>query len=391
MTTEAILSKLVSFPVLGGESNLSIIHWIKTYIESFDIACTLVPNKEGNKASLHCRIGPSASGGIILSGHTDVVPVKGQDWETNPFILTDKNDGKLYGRGSCDMKGFVACCLSVLPRLVKADLKKPIYFAFSYDEEIGCLAAPELIAHLLNHYPETPKYAIIGEPTLLQPIIGHKGICLYTTKVNGSAGHSSGIRKEVSAIHEAARLILWLENKMNVLVDSGNIDNRFTPPHSSLHTGIIHGGIAPNVIADKAYFSWDARVIPNDNLAEIINEFTTHCNKRIEELKPIFPNFKIETEEIHPPVSSFLTNEDADIVKLMGEINSNTNIDTVAYASEAGQFNEAGLQSIVCGPGSIDQAHRANEFINNDQLTNYNEILNNLISLFSTEKIISDF
>ncbi len=387
MTTEAILSKLVSFPVLGGENNLSIIHWIKNYIESFNIACTLVPNKEGNKASLHCRIGHAKSGGIILSGHTDVVPVKGQDWETNPFTLTDKGDGKLYGRGSCDMKGFIACCLSLLPNLVKADLKKPIYFAFSYDEEIGCLAAPELIAHLINHYPEKPKYAIIGEPTLLQPIIGHKGICLYTTKVNGSAGHSSGIRKEVSAIHEAARLILWLENKMNVLVDSESIDNRFSPPHSSLHTGIIHGGIAPNVIADKTYFSWDARMIPNNNLSDIINEFKAHCNNRIEALKPLFPSFKIETEEIHAPVPSFLTEEDSEIVKLMKEINSNTNIGTVAYASEAGQFNEAGIQSIVCGPGSIDQAHRANEFIAKKQLTDYIEILNNLINLFSSRKI----
>lgn len=185
---------------------------------------------------MHCRIGPSVDGGIILSGHTDVVPVKGQNWDTDPFVLTNKDDGNLYGRGTCDMKGFLACCLNVLPNLVKADLKKPIYFAFSYDEEIGCLSAPELIRHLQNYYPETPKYAIIGEPSLMQPIIGHKGICLYTTTVNGSAGHSSGIRKEVSAINESARLILWLEAKMNALIDAGHIDLRFTPPHSSLHT-----------------------------------------------------------------------------------------------------------------------------------------------------------
>jgi len=178
---------------------------------------------------------------------------------------------------------------------------------------------------------------------------------------------------------------------MDELVSSGSIDNRFTPPHSSLHTGIIHGGIAPNVIADKAYFSWDARVIPNDSLSKIINEFKAHCNNRIEELKSIFPNFKIETKEIHPPVSSFSTHEDSDIVKLMREINSNITIGTVAYASEAGQFNEAGLQSIVCGPGSINQAHRANEFIDKKELTNYVEILNNLISIFSKENIISAF
>jgi acetylornithine deacetylase len=391
MTVEAILSKLVSFPVLGGESNLSIINWIKSYVESYGIECTLVPNKIGNKASLHCRVGPEKSGGLILSGHTDVVPVEGQDWDTDPFTLVDKGDGNLYARGSCDMKGFIACCLSVLPHLVKADLKKPVYFAFSYDEEIGCLAAPELIEHLLNHYPETPKYAIIGEPTLMQPIIGHKGICLYTTEVNGSAGHSSGIRKEVSAIHECARLILWLEDKMNALIDSGSIDERFKPPHSSLHTGIIHGGIAPNVIADKAYFSWDARVIPKDNLSEIIEDFKTHCNIRMEALKSIFPDFKIENKEIHPPVTSFLTKEDTDIVKLILKISTNKNIGTVAYASEAGQFNEAGLQSIVCGPGSIEQAHRANEFISKSELNNYVEMLNNLIILFTEDSIKTDF
>ena len=391
MTTEAILSKLVAFPVLGGESNLSIINWIKDYIEDFGIQCTLVPNTEGTKASLHCRIGPSVDGGIILSGHTDVVPVKGQDWHTDPFKLTAKGDGKLYGRGACDMKGFIACCLNILPELVKSNLKKPIYFAFSYDEEIGCLSAPELVEHLKNHYPEAPKYAIIGEPSLLQPIIGHKGICLYTTKVNGSAGHSSRIRQEVSAIHEAARLILWLENKMNELVDSGRIDNRFVPPHSSLHTGVMHGGIAPNVIADKAYFSWDARMIPSDDLSEIVTAFKQHCENRMDELKPIFADFKIETEEIHPPVTAFDSKAESDIVKLMSKINSNTNIGTVAYASEAGQYNEAGLQSIICGPGSINQAHRANEFIAKAELSKYTDMLNQLIQLFSSEDDIREF
>ncbi|GGD12098.1 acetylornithine deacetylase [Hyunsoonleella pacifica] len=387
MTTEDILAKLVSFPVLGGDSNLSIIQWIKNYIESFGITCTLVPNKENTKASLHCRIGPAEDGGIILSGHTDVVPVEGQDWDTPPFTLTDKNDGKLYGRGTCDMKGFLACCLSMLPNLKEAKLKKPIYFAFSYDEEIGCLSAPELVAHLKNHYPETPKYAIIGEPSLLQPIIGHKGICLYTTSVNGSAGHSSRIKQEVSAIHEAAKLVLWLEDKMNAFVKHGNTDERFSPPYSSLHTGIIHGGIAPNVIADKAYISWDARMVPNDSLDEVIKEFKSHCKNRMLELKPIFPDFKIETEEIHPPVIPFDSKADSDIVKLMSKINSNENIGTVAYASEAGQYNEAGLQSIICGPGSIKQAHRANEFITKQELKNYEQLLKNLIELCSSDDI----
>lgn len=383
MTVEEILAKLVSFPVLGGENNLSILNWINTYIQSFGIKTTLVPNEENTKASLHCRMGPAVDGGIILSGHTDVVPVKGQNWDSDPFVLTDKNDGKLYGRGSCDMKGFLACCLAILPELVKADLKKPIYFAFSYDEEIGCLAAPELIAHLQNHYTEKPQFALIGEPSLMQPIVGHKGICLYDTTLNGSAGHSSGILKEVSAIHEATRLILWLENKMKSLVASGSIDNRFTPPHSSLHVGVIKGGIAANVIANKVVFSWDARVIPKDNLQEIIQDFENYCREREQELQNMFPEFKIETKEQHPPVPPLDTKENQEIVSLLQKINSNSQLGTVAYAAEAGQFAQAGIESIVCGPGSIDQAHRANEFIAKSELEKCVKMLQKLIVVFS--------
>ncbi len=387
MTLIELLSKLVSFPVLGGDSNLSIIHWLQSHIEAYGVHCVLVPNAEGTKASLHCRIGPAVDGGLILSGHTDVVPVKGQAWDTDPFVLTDKGDGKLYGRGTCDMKGFIACCLSVLPQLVNADLKTPIYFAFSYDEEIGCLSAPELIAHLQNYYTETPKYAIIGEPSLLQPIIGHKGICLFTTTVNGSAGHSSGILKEVSAIHEAARLVLWLEAKMEALAKSSR-DERFSPPHSSLHTGVIHGGIAPNVIADKASFSWDARVIPKDDLNAILKTFHDHCERRTQELQSRFPEFCIATTTVHPPVTSFDSAVSSGIVKLMAKINPNTNLDTVAYASEAGQYNAAGIESIICGPGSIDQAHRANEFIAKRELLDYVTLLEHLIQTFSTPSVV---
>ncbi|WP_297815028.1 acetylornithine deacetylase [uncultured Polaribacter sp.] len=383
MTAEKILSELISFAVLGGESNLSIIHWIQNYIESFGVDTVLVPNKIGNKASLHCRFGPAVDGGTILSGHTDVVPVEGQDWETDPFVLTDKNDGKLYGRGSCDMKGYVACCLSLVSKLSKADLKTPIYFAFSYDEEIGCLAAPELIEHLKNYYSEAPKFALIGEPSLMQPIVGHKGICLFRTTVNGSAGHSSGIRKEVSAIHESARLILWLEGKMNALVASGSIDNRFTPPHSSIHIGMIEGGIAPNVIADQASFSWDARVIPKDSLTTILSDFTDFCKEREVILQKVFPNFNIKTESLHPPVPPLDTEENQEIVSLLKKIGPRTTTGTVAYAAEAGQFAAAGIESIICGPGSIDQAHRANEFIEKDELNKCIAMLDKLIIVHS--------
>jgi acetylornithine deacetylase len=383
MSVEQILAKLVSFPVLGGESNLIIINWIKEYIESFDVSVIMLPNEKGDKASLHCRIGPAVDGGVILSGHTDVVPVEGQDWNTNPFELIDKGDGKLYGRGSCDMKGFVACCLAMLPEMIKADLKKPIYFAFSYDEEIGCLAGPELTKSIRTHYTETPKYAIIGEPSLMEPIVGQKGIYILETYVYGSAGHSSRIKQEVSAIHESMRLILWLENKMNQLINDGRLDERFNPPHSSIHIGLVNGGIAPNVIADKAHFYWDLRTIPMDDIHAIVNEFDAFCREREIELRKIFPDFSIKTIENHPPVPHLDTKEDEEVVKLITKLCGNDKLNTVSYAAEAGQFANEGFQTVICGPGSIAQAHRANEFIAKEELKKGEKMLQNLIDELS--------
>lgn len=383
MNVEQILEKLVSFPILGGQSNLSIINWIQEYIESYNVETHLQWNDEKTKASIHCRIGPKVDGGVILSGHTDVVPVEGQEWDTDPFVLTDKGDGKLYGRGACDMKGFLATCLAVLPELVKADLKKPIYFAFSYDEEIGCLSGPLLAEHIKSTYTETPKYAIIGEPSLLEPIVGQKGIYILETYVSGSAGHSSRIKQEVSAIHESARLILWLENKMNSLIDAGRIDERFTPPHTSLHIGQVHGGIAPNVIADKAHFYWDLRTIPMDNVEDIMEEFEAHCRETEKRLQKVFPDFSIKTIENHWPVPPLDTKEDQDVVSLVKTICGNDKLNTVAYASEAGQFANAGFQTVICGPGSIAQAHRPNEFIAKDELKKGVDMLRNLATEMS--------
>lgn len=383
MTATQILAKLVSFPVLGGESNLSIMNWIKDYIEDFGIKTHLVPNETGTKASLHCRIGPAVDNGVILSGHMDVVPVEGQDWNTDPFMLTDRGDGKLYARGSCDMKGFLACCLAVLPEMVEANLKTPIYFAFSYDEEIGCLSAPELVEHIKTTYTEKPKYAIIGEPSMMQPIVGQKGICVIETIVNGSAGHSSRIRQEVSAIHESARLILWLENKMNALVKAGRIDERFTPPHSSLHIGQINAGIAPNVIADKSILKWDVRVIPQDVTEDIIAEFKAYCRERESILRETFPGFEIKNSQHHPPVPPLDTAESDEVVDLIKSITPIQETGTVAYAAEAGQFSNGGFQSVICGPGSIAQAHRANEFIEIAQLEMGVEMIKALVGRLS--------
>lgn len=383
MNVEEILSKLVSFPILGGQSNISILTWIKEYIESYGVEAHLVPHKKEKKASLHCRIGPAVDCGVILSGHMDVVPVKGQDWTSDPFTLTDKGDGKLYGRGSCDMKGFLACCLAVLPEMVDKNLKKPIYFAFSYDEEVGCVAAPELTKAIKSYYTEKPKYALIGEPSMMEPIIGQKAIYIMDTYVNGSAGHSSRIKQEVSAIHEAMRLILWLEKKMDSLIEQGRFDNRFHPPHSTIHVGIVNGGVAPNVIADKANFSWDLRTIPDDSINDIVKEFEQYCRKREDELRKIYPGFKIENIENHPIVPHLDTKEDDDIVRLIKKISGNSNIETVSFAAEAGHFANAGFNSAICGPGDIAQAHRADEFISKEQLNKGIEMIRKLVEELS--------
>jgi len=375
-----ILSKLVSFPVLGGESNISIANWIEEYLTKNQISFHTVPNEDNTKRSIHCRIGPAADGGVILSGHMDVVPVEGQPWETDPFVLTDKNNGKVYARGSCDMKGFLACCLAAIPMMKTSELKKPIYFAFSYDEEVGCLAAPELAEHIKSTYSEKPKYAIIGEPSMMKPVVGQKGIVIYKTSVNGSAGHSSRIKTEVSAIHESARLILWLENKMNQLIEEGRIDERFTPPHTSIHCGVIEkSGIAPNVISDAATFFWDVRVIPMDKANDIKLEFEKYCRELEEKNKSRFSDFEITTELFHSDVPALDTPEHLSVVDLIKELTETETLETVAYAAEAGQFSEAGFETVICGPGSIAQAHRANEFIEKDQMDKGVEFIFRLI------------
>jgi acetylornithine deacetylase len=381
--TKEILSKLVSFDVLGGQSNLSILDYIISVLKDHQVEYTLVPNPEGLKASLHCRIGPSVDGGLVLSGHMDVVPVSGQNWDTNPFELIEK-DKKLFARGSCDMKGFLACCLASIETFKTNDLKRPIYFAFSYDEEIGCLAGDELAEAIMNHYPEKPEFAIIGEPSMMQPVIGQKGICVLATTVHGSAGHSSRIKQEVSSIHVAAKLIEWLDQKMDDLIRSGKTNHRFDPPHSSLHAGMIQGGIAPNVIADKCTFYWDIRVIPEDKVQDIIGEFDIYCKSLEKQLKETFDGAAIITKIDHPPVPPLGTLESSAIVPLIQKITGYPELTTVAYAAEAGQFSNAGFKTVICGPGNIAQAHRANEFIAIDQLDSCLVMLENLAIEFST-------
>ena len=252
--------------------------------------------------------------------------------------------------------------------MLAADLQKPIYFAFSFDEEIGCQQGQVLADGIRDFYEEKPKYAIIGEPSLMQPIVGQKGIIYFETTVHGSAGHSSGIRKEVSAIHEAARLIMWLENKMDTMIEAGLIDSRFTPDHTSIHIGIIEGGIAVNIVAEKCVFKWDIRNIPKVSIRQVQAEFEAHCREREDMLRKRFTGAKIETRDLHPVVVPLDTPAHLSIVEMVQRLSGNNELGTVAYAAEAGQFSQAGFETVICGPGSIEQAHRADEFISLEQL-----------------------
>jgi acetylornithine deacetylase len=377
LTATQILTELVAFPVLGGEGNHAISAWIKDYLDGYGVAYQTVPDETGTKEAIHCRIGPAVDGGIILSGHMDVVPVVGQPWETDPFKLTLKGD-KLFGRGSCDMKGFLACCLASLPLLLRSRLKKPVYFAFSFDEEIGCMAGDLTAEAIRDFYDEKPGGAIIGEPTMLQPMVGQKGIMVYTTTVYGSQGHSSRVKEEVDAIHEAARLVVWLEDKMDALIAAGRTDDRFHPNHTSIHVGTIRGGSAFNIIANECSFDWDFRNIPLDDAQDIIDDFQAFCQERIQLRRQVFPGFDITHAAMHPPVPPLDTAENETIVDLIKRISGNDQVSTVAYAAEAGQFSRAGFPAVICGPGDIAQAHRANEFCAVAQLEGCMEMIEKL-------------
>jgi len=377
MDVQSILEKLVSFPCLGGETNLEIIGWIHEFLHEKGIKTRCIYNDDKTKASIHCRIGPAQNGGIILSGHTDVVPVEGQDWSTKPFDLILKIN-RLYGRGSCDMKGFLACCLASVDQFKNMPLEKPVYFAFSHDEEIGCLGAPDLINDILDYYDETPAYAIIGEPTMMELVAGQKGICVMETHVNGSAGHSSRIKQEVSAIHEAARLICWLEDYMDTLSKEGLTKEAFDPNHCSIHIGKVKGGVAPNVIADSCRFEWDIRVIPGQDAYNIIDQFEDYCRSREKIVSKRFPGFKIGNKAVIKPVPGLDAFHEDGLIGFMHSLGSFDALKVVSYAAEAGQFAEAGIPSIICGPGNIEQAHRADEFIAISQLEECMKMLTTL-------------
>jgi acetylornithine deacetylase len=367
MTAAEMLERLVGFATVSRDSNLDLIAFVEGYLDEHGVEHWRVESDDGRKANLLARIGPDVEGGVVLSGHTDVVPVDGQPWSTDPFTLVDKGDGKLYGRGTCDMKGFIACALAELPEWLKRGLDKPIYLALSYDEEVGCIGAPRMIERLMADHPR-PAAVIVGEPTLMQPVVAHKGATNLRTTVTGRASHSSQIDQGVSAIHVAARLVTKIEDVMAELRAEGRVDEAFNVAHSSLHVGKIAGGTAINIMARECTFEWEIRHLPKDRFEELFERVNAYAAELEAEMQRRAPETSIVTEALNLTVPALADDNNAEVLDLCRELLGEQPSGAVAYATEAGQFQRVGLPTVICGPGSIRQAHQPDEYIEIEQL-----------------------
>ncbi len=359
-TPQELLARLVAFDTTSYKSNLALIAFVEDYLLHHGVRSTRVPAPEGDKACLFATIGPQDRGGIALSGHTDVVPVDGQAWDSDPFTLRADAD-KLYGRGTCDMKGFLACVMAIVPDYTRRQLKTPIHLAFSYDEEIGCLGVRPMIAEFGNSLPK-PRLTIVGEPTSMRVVDAHKGPVRWQVEVTGRAAHSSMSHLGVNAISYAMRLIEELHRIEAELKVSAR-DDRFEPPYASLQVTRIDGGTATNIVPITCHFGFDVRSVPGLEIDAIERRVTRYADEvLIPEMRRIAPEADITVVRANN-VPPFGVDASSEIVSLTLKLAGQNKTHAVSYATEAGLFQNAGSQSIVCGPGDIAQAHTANEWI----------------------------
>jgi acetylornithine deacetylase len=371
MTTQNainMLARLVAFPTVSRDSNLDLIDFVEDYLQSLGARCRRTWNADRTKANLFAAIGPNVPGGVVLSGHTDVVPVDGQDWHTDPFELTER-DGLLYGRGSSDMKGFSAVFLARLATLNVAAMEKPLYLALSYDEEVGCLGIDRMVDDALAYF-ERPDFAIIGEPTTMQVVRAHKSINVFRTVVTGQAAHSSQPHRGAGAILAAARLIEHLDSigrERRALAGVSGCE----PPWTTVQVGKIQGGTAVNILPSHCEFLWEYRGLPDEDPEQIITTMEDFIqNEVIPDLREFAPEASVETLPIArvPPLMPDPEAKAERWVRGLSGVRDGGSGE-VSFATEAGSFQRAGISSVVCGPGSIDQAHQPNEFIDPAELT----------------------
>jgi acetylornithine deacetylase len=360
---QELLAKLVAFDTTSSKSNLKLIDFVEAHLKDQGIASTRIPSSDGNKAALFATIGPDGKNGIGLSGHSDCVPVEGQNWTSDPFTLTLR-DGKLYARGSCDMKGFLACVLASVPLFKSRKLQEPIHIIVSYDEEIGCTGVRPLIKMLGKELPK-PKAIIVGEPTDMTTIDAHKRIDSYLTVVTGREAHSSMPRLGVNAIAIVAKLILELERLAAEL--SRVKDDRFDPPFGTMQTGTIKGGTAENIVPKHCEFHWQIRSLPGVGPDKVERAYRSYVDTLIPGIRQTAPDSGIVTTLLNS-VPAFQAEANSEAVALTLSLTGANATNAVSYGTEAGLFEAAGCPTAICGPGNIAQAHAADEFVTLAQL-----------------------
>lgn len=364
-TPREMLARLVGFNTESQRSNLDIIAFVEDYLDGHGIPSTRVPDPTGTKASLFAQIGPAVPGGVILSGHTDVVPVAGQDWSSDPYTLSERN-GRLYGRGTCDMKGYLSTCLAAVPQMAATHLKRPIQFALSYDEEVGCIGAPPLIEAMKDALPPAAA-AIIGEPTEMRVVTGHKAITDIRVDVRGFEVHSSLMHRGVSAVMAAAELVEWCSAQTRANAARAAADSPYDPPFTTLHVGQINGGTAHNITARDCWFSVDIRAIPGEEIEGWIARFTEAARALETRLKAVHAEAAVQVSARNT-VPGCRAEVEGAAEALARRLTGDNGQHVVAYATEAGQFQDGGFSAVICGPGSIEQAHQPDEFIDISEL-----------------------
>jgi acetylornithine deacetylase len=361
-----MIRTLVGFDTTSRESNLALIEWVRDYLAGHGVASELFFDEERRKANLFATIGPKDRGGIALSGHTDVVPVDGQDWSTDPFALAEK-DGRLYGRGTADMKSFLAVALALVPEFLARELATPIHLALSYDEEVGCLGVRRMIAGLEGR-PDKPRLCIVGEPTEMKPVIGHKGKRSLRCHVRGYECHSALAHEGVNAVEAAAEIVAYLKSMARRFRDEGPYDPDFVPPYTTVHTGRISGGTALNIVPKDCRFDFEFRYLPGADSEALVDEVVRFASTRVEpEMKSVRPETGIRFEEL-TSFPGLATGAEEEITQLVLALTGANATGKVSFGTEAGLYQRAGIPTVVCGPGSIEQAHKPDEFISLEQV-----------------------
>jgi acetylornithine deacetylase len=371
-----ILDRLVAFDTISARSNLELIDWVAGYLGQHGIAATRSSAFEG-KANLFATVGPADSGGVILSGHTDVVPVAGQEWHSDPFRLTERG-GRLVARGSADMKGFIALALALVPEATRRRLRVPLHLAFTHDEETGCFGAPALIGALPTGVAR-PLLAIVGEPTSMQVANRQKGCAFFRTHVTGREGHSSAPDRGLNAIVAASEIIAEIGRLAGEARGRGRPENGFDPPHTTLSVGTIAGGTAVNIIARECSFEWDMRNIPDDDAVALkarLDRFI--ATDLLPRMRAAYPDAAVETETV-VAVPPLVPQADSPAESLARRLTGANTTTTVSFATEAGLYQQAGIPAVVCGPGSIEVAHKPDEYITRAELAAGQAFLDRLL------------